>query len=212
MSFFEDLANALDTEGIESRVLGETLFVPITPELEIQFVEIDPDLPAANVYIAAANDDDEEFDAALVSVVFSVKDAVSTVAEHVATNQIISLMKTLLEGEDPRLEGLEFFQDAARPNVIRTSLLPDAELAIGIDIEEAVPTATLTFQVFQFDDLPLDLVEEDLFNNSVETLELGTFSDFDKLLDIIEFAASQADSWAEQMVPLDDEFEYFDED
>ena len=51
MSFFEDIASALDAEGIESRVNDDVMFVPITSDLEIQFVEIDPLLPAANVYI-----------------------------------------------------------------------------------------------------------------------------------------------------------------
>lgn len=48
MSFFEDIASALDADGIESRVKGDTMFVPITREVEIQFVEIDPDLPASS--------------------------------------------------------------------------------------------------------------------------------------------------------------------
>ena len=58
------------TYGIESRVNGDTMFVPITSDLEIQFVEIDSLLPAANVYIAAANvdEDDDEFEAVLLSV------------------------------------------------------------------------------------------------------------------------------------------------
>lgn len=55
MSFFEDIASALDAEGIESRVNDDVMFVPITSDLEIQLVEIDPILPAANVYIAAAD-------------------------------------------------------------------------------------------------------------------------------------------------------------
>ena len=68
MSFFEDIAAALDAEGVESRVNGDVLFVPITSDIEIQFVEIDAALPAANVYIAAADvdEDDEYFEAALV--------------------------------------------------------------------------------------------------------------------------------------------------
>ena len=63
MSFFEDIASALDGEGIESRVNDDVMFVPITSDLEIQFVEIDPILPAANVYIAAADvDEDDDLD------------------------------------------------------------------------------------------------------------------------------------------------------
>ena len=94
MSFFEDIAAALDREGIESRVGGDTMFVPMTAALEIQFVEIDPHLPAANVYIAAADvdEDDEDFEAVLVAVVFSVEDAVAAVAEHMATEQGLSLI------------------------------------------------------------------------------------------------------------------------
>ena len=93
MSFFEDIAAALDVDGIESRVHDDTMFVPITPELEIQFVEIDPILPAANVYIAAADvdEDDDDFEAVLVSVVFSVDDALDAVARHVATDQVVTV-------------------------------------------------------------------------------------------------------------------------
>ena len=40
MSFFEDIAAALDREGIESRVGGDTMFVPMSASLELQFVEI----------------------------------------------------------------------------------------------------------------------------------------------------------------------------
>lgn len=47
MSFFEEIAAALDQDGIESRVHDDTMFVPITSDLEIQFVEIDALLPAA---------------------------------------------------------------------------------------------------------------------------------------------------------------------
>ena len=49
MSFFEQIAAALDREGIESRVNDDTLFVPITSDLEVQFVTIDEDIPAAEV-------------------------------------------------------------------------------------------------------------------------------------------------------------------
>ena len=87
MSFFEDIAAGLDREGIESRVHDDTMFVPITSDVEIHFVEIDPLLPAANVYIAAADvdEDDDEFETVLVSVVFSVEDAVQTAVKHMAT-------------------------------------------------------------------------------------------------------------------------------
>ena len=88
MSFFEQIAAALDREDIESRVNGDTLFVPITMDLEVQFVTIDDELPAAEVYVAAADvdSDDDDFEAVLVSVVFLVEDAVEAVAHHVATD------------------------------------------------------------------------------------------------------------------------------
>ena len=120
-SFFEDIAAALDNEGIESRVHDDTMFVPITSDLEIQFVEIDPHMPAANVYIAAADvdEDDENFEAVLVSVVFSVEDAVATVARHVATDQVVTVLRDLLEGTDERIGDLEFYQDAVNANLVR---------------------------------------------------------------------------------------------
>ena len=44
MSFYEDLAAALDAEGIESRVNDDTLFVPISSGVEIQF-DVTNELP-----------------------------------------------------------------------------------------------------------------------------------------------------------------------
>ena len=117
MSFFEDIASALDAEGIESRVNDDVMFVPITSDLEIQLVEIDPILPAANVYIAAADvdEDDEDFEAVLVSVAFSVDDAVEAVAKHIANDQVVKVLRDLLEGTDERIEDLEFIHDEFNP-------------------------------------------------------------------------------------------------
>ena len=96
MGFYEELAEALDSVDIESRVNDGLLFVPIAPELDLQFQLIDyPGMPssvtAANVFLASA---EEEVDPALeptfVSVVFSVAAAVDEVAKHVTTDHIIT--------------------------------------------------------------------------------------------------------------------------
>ena len=139
MSFFEDIAAGLDSDGIESRVNGDTMFVPITSDLEIQFVEIDSLLPAANVYIAAANvdEDDDEFEAVLVSVVFSVEDAVAAVAKHVATDQVVTVLRDLLEGTDERIQDLEFFQDAVNANLVRAEVGQNSELQVWSRLKTA---------------------------------------------------------------------------
>nr|VDG61737.1 Uncharacterised protein [Streptococcus thermophilus] len=138
MSFFEDIAAGLDREGIESRVHDDTMFVPITSEVEIHFVEIDPHLPAANVYIAAADvdEDDEDFEAVLVSVVFSVEGAVDTVARHMATDQIITVLRDLLEGTDERIGDLEFFQDPIDPHLVRAEVGENAELHVQVEVTD----------------------------------------------------------------------------
>ena len=243
MSFFEDLAAALDSEGIESRVGGDVLFAPITAEVEIQFVEIDRDLPAANVYIAAADvdEDDEEFSAALVAVVFSVADAVRTVAAHVAIDQVITILKDLLDGTDERIGDLEFIQDAQNPNLVRAEVGKSSELQVVVEAGPEGPRAEANFVTVSEDyedivDAAIDelwessdevspvLSEEDRQNlfahladeaaaASQEVLTLGSFSDFDKLFDVLSLAADNAESWEEQLLPLDGEdedYEVFD--
>ncbi|QGU04293.1 hypothetical protein [Corynebacterium comes] len=236
MSFFEDIATALDTEGIESRVHDETMFVPITSDLEIQFQEIDPHMPAANVYIAAADvdEDDENFEAVLVSVVFSVEDAVATVGRHVATDQVVTVLRDLLEGTDERIGDLEFYQDALNANLVRAEVGQNSELQVLVEVMEGVPTAVVQFVAVgeSFEDLidqaidelwesdgEAQLTEEDrqrMFTDlsaeveiaTEEVLDLGVFTDFDRLFDVISLAADQADDWEEQLVPFDvDEFE-----
>ncbi|AKK10846.1 hypothetical protein [Corynebacterium uterequi] len=230
MSFFEDIATALDAEGIESRVHDDTMFVPITSDLEIQFVEIDPVIPAANVYIAAADVDvdDEEFEARLVSVVFSVSDAVSTVASYVAEDQVVTVLEDLLEGTDERIADLEFFQDAFDPNLVRAEVGDNSELRVVVEVIDGVPTARVQFVVElggyedALDEIIGELWESDaddvlseedrqrlfadvLFEPTEEYLGLGEFVDFDKLFDVLSLAADQAADWEEQLDSFDDE-------
>ena len=233
MSFFEDIAAGLDSDGIESRVNGDTMFVPITSDLEIQFVEIDSLLPAANVYIAAANvdEDDDEFEAVLVSVVFSVEDAVAAVAKHVATDQVVTVLRDLLVGTDERIQDLEFFQDAVNANLVRAEVGQNSELQVVVEVEDGVPTATVNFIAIgeSFEDLIDQAIEElwesdgdavlsdedrqrmfaDLTSElefvTDEVLDLGTFTDFDRLFDILSLADDQAEDWEAQLVPFEDE-------
>lgn len=233
MSFFEDIAAALDTEGLESRVNDDVMFIPITAELELQFVEIDPILPAANVYIAAADvdEDDEDFEAVLVSVVFSAEDAVKTVARHVATDQVVTVLRDLLEGTDERIADLEFFQDADNSNLVRAAVAGTSEIQVLVESIDSVPSAIVQFAVYGDDqnelldqaidelwesDADATLSDEDrqmLFaglqpEETAEVLDLGVFKDFDKLFDVLSLAADQAENWEDQLDPFDeDEFE-----
>ena len=234
MSFFEDIAAALDRDGIESRVGGDTMFVPLTAELEIQFVEIDPHLPAANVYIAAADvdEDDEDFEAVLVAVVFSVEDAVAAVAEHMATDQVITVLRDLLEGTDERIGDLEFFQDHLNPQQVRAEVGENAELQVTIGTVDGAPNAKVTFVALpdDYDDV-LDDAESELWESDgdaeltdedrarlfevihdealadAERLELGSLTDFDRLFDVLSLAADQAEDWEAQLLPVDDDFD-----
>ncbi|MHA2788673.1 hypothetical protein ACXZ66_05935 [Corynebacterium sp. S7] len=235
MSFFEDIAAALDRDGVESRVHDEVMFVPITAEVEIQFVEIDPHLPAANVYIAAADvdEDDDDFEAVLVSVVFSVDAAVQTVADHIATDQVVTVLRDLLESTDERIEDLDFFQDVVNPHLVRAEVGDNSEIQVLVEVLDGVPSAVVEFVAMgnDFDELvdqaidelwesdgEAELSNEDrdrLFNDLAieadldgEVLALGTFTDFDRLFDVLSLAADHADDWEAQLVPVvDDEFE-----
>lgn len=243
MSFFEDIASALDAEGIESRVNEDVMFVPITSDLEIQFVEIDPLLPAANVYIAAADvdEDDEEFEAVLVSVAFSVDDAVEAVSRHIATDQVVTVLRDLLEGTDERIAELEFDQDELNPHLVVAEVGNDSELRVLVETVDGVPSAIVRFLAFDFDEEDIEELEdeavtemwqvdeegEDLDENErlalfgdtdsddipivevpAEALELGTYTDFDRLFDVLGLVSEQALDWEAQLVNFDeDDFE-----
>ena len=40
-----------------------------------------------------------------------------------------------------------------------------------------------------------------------EKLELGSFTDFDRLFDVLSLAADQAEEWEAQLLPVDDEID-----
>lgn len=241
MSFFEDIASALDGEGIESRVNDDVMFVPITSDLEIQFVEIDPILPAANVYIAAADvdEDDEDFEAVLVSVAFSVEDAVEAVSRHIATDQVVTVLRDLLEGTDERIAELEFLQDEFNPNLVVAEVANDSELRVLVETIDGVPSAVVRFLSFDFDEDELDEIEDEAINElwendavedlgeeervalfdagefddatlapiievPAEALELGTYTDFDRLFDVLSLVSDQALDWEAQLVSVED--------
>ncbi|MBP3088979.1 hypothetical protein EML15_07455 [Corynebacterium sp. sy017] len=242
MSFFEDIATSLDNAGIESRVNDDVMFVPITSGIEIQFIEIDADLPAANVYIANAVADDEEelFDSALVSVVFSVDDAVKTVLGHIATDQVVTVLQDLLDGTDERIADLEFFHDPFDARVVYAGVTHTSVIRVCVESEETTPTASVVFIALgeelasyanerdevlaslhnidgatkrQQQKLLYDIASHPEDN---EVLELGTFDDWDKLFDVLSLAADQGADWESQLVPFDEydddysEYEVFD--
>ena len=201
MAFFEDLAAALDAEGIESRGDGDTLFVPITSEIEIQFVEIDPLRPAANVYIADADvdDGDSSFDAVLVSVVFSVEDAVKAVGRHMATDQIITILRDLIGGTDERIADLDFEQSYRDPHVVTTPVGQDSVIRVEVEAEDdVIPVAEVFFVASPIGS------DEDI-DEDAEVLELGKFTDFDRLFEALSLAADQAEDWESQLLTFDDD-------
>lgn len=234
MSFFEDIAAALDREDIESRVNGDTLFVPITLDLEVQFVTIDEDLPAAEVYVAAADvdSDDDDFEAVLVSVVFSVEDAVDAVAHHVATDRVVALLRTLLDGDDDRVSDLEFEQDPEEATLVSAEVGESSVLQVLVSANDNDPVAHVRFiaQDENLDDIVDQAIAEfwdsdtetiltdedrrkmfaDLYADAAslrnEVLTLGSFRDFDKLLDVLSLAADRAEEWEDQLAPVEDGF------
>ena len=215
--------------------------MPITSDLEIQFVEIDPILPAANVYIAAADvdEDDEDFEAVLVSVAFSVEDAVEAVSRHIATDQVVTVLRDLLEGTDERIAELEFVQDEFNPNLVVADVANDSELRVLVETIDGVPSAVVRFLSFDFDEEELDELEDEAINElwendsvedlgeeervalfdagefddttlapiievPAEALELGTYTDFDRLFDVLSLVSDQALDWEAQLVSVDD--------
>ncbi|KAA9225504.1 hypothetical protein [Corynebacterium amycolatum] len=232
MSFFEQIAAALDREGIESRVNDDTLFVPITSDLEVQFVTIDEDIPAAEVYVAAADvdDEDDEFEAVLVSTVFSVEDAVAAVAHHVATDQVVGLLRTLLDGDDDRIADLEFEQDPEEATLVTSEVGTSSLVQVLVTAHNNEPSAHVRFisQDANLDDIVDQAIAEfwdsdtetvltdddrrkmfaDLYSDIQtlrnEVLTLGTFNDFDKLMDVLALVVDRAEEWEDQLAPVDD--------
>lgn len=234
MGFYEELAEALDTVDIESRVNDGLLYVPIAPELDLQFQLIDyPGMPqavtAANVFLASA---EEEVDPALeptfVSVVFSVAAAVDEVAKHITTDHIITVINELLEGQDSRIEELNFEQDPVEPMTVSTEIGRQSTLTVHIRAIDSAPEAQVTFSSYGEDfadlveqaraelwdedselmeadkELMLTGVMEDAAALTGEILELGTFTDAEELFDVIAVATAMAQRWEEMLVPVDE--------
>ena len=245
MGFYEDVAESLDAEGIESRVNDGTVFVPVSSDLEIQFVEIGEGVPAglvaANVFLAMADvaEDDEEFEAALVGVVFSVEEAVATVARHIATDQVVGVIRDLIDGTDSRIVDLEFVQDPVDALRVSAEIGESSELVVTLDGESTEPTARVEFISLGdgFEDLMDEAIADVWDGDSVgeeysemerqamfrglvsnvaemseEVLDLGVYTDFDRLFDVLALAQVQAPDWEALLVPLETLWEEDDEE
>ena len=142
------------------------------------------------------------------------------------------MLRDLLEGTDERIGDLEFFQDHLNPQQVRAEVGESAELQVTIDTVDGAPNAKVTFVALpdDYDDV-LDDAESELWESDgdaeltdedrarlfevihdealadAERLELGSFTDFDRLFDVLSLAADQAEDWEAQLLPVDDDFD-----
>lgn len=152
MNFLELIAAALDREGIESRISGEALYVPISPDVDLRCEEINSDTPAANVYVAVANaapgDDASDDDAMLVTAIFTVEDAVDTVNFHVATDQAVTIIRDLLDGSDARIADLDFEQDDEDPTLLSADVGESSSLEVVTTVDSSSPSVSVAFVTY----------------------------------------------------------------
>ena len=152
MNFLELIAAALDREGIESRISGGALFVPISPDVDLRCEEINSDVPAANVYVAVANtasgDDASDDDAMLVTAIFTVEDAVDSVNFHVATDQAVTIIRDLLDGSDARIADLDFDQDDEDPTLLSADVGKSSSLEVVTTVDSASPSVSVAFVTY----------------------------------------------------------------
>ena len=148
MNFLELIAAALDREGIESRISGEALYVPISPDVDLRCEEINSDIPAANVYVAVANaapgDDASDDDAMLVTAIFTV----DTVNFHVATDQAVTIIRDLLDGSDARIADLDFEQDDEDPTLLSADVGESSSLEVVTTVDSSSPSVSVAFVTY----------------------------------------------------------------
>lgn len=195
MSFVVDLAAAMDEADIECRAHDATLFVPISSAVEMRFEEIEAPCPAAEVFVAAANaaDEDVDFIDALVAVVFSVEEALATVSAHIGTNQVVTILDELLEGEDERIAELSFAQDLNNPHIVRADVGQHAGITVCVDAVGDCPLVSVDFVVHRGNG-------SDALS---ESMPLGDCETWDQLCDILSTAVARAERWEQQLAPID---------
>lgn len=226
MNFLELIAAALDREGIESRISGEALYVPISPDVDLRCEEINSDIPAANVYVAVANtapgDDASDDDAMLVTAIFTVEDAVDTVNFHVATDQAVTIIRDLLDGSDARIADLDFEQDDEDPTLLSADVGESSSLEVVTTVDSSSPSVSVAFVTYidpddaddtdepddtddsdDLDDTDLDASDndDDLSDDvAVEVMDLGVFKDYDTVFNVLSVAVDQAENWEAELI------------
>lgn len=210
MFFQEQIAQGLDREGIESRLVDEDLYVPISAEVELRFSRIDSIVPAAELYVTANGVEDDP--GILIGVVFTVKNAVRLALQQISVDQAISLIDTLCDGKDDRLAGIEFYPDSERPysfladiseqSQIKVEFATNHEGNLEFRDDGSLAPVRVAFRSFT-DGLGAELPEETEVlpgfdtRSDLEEIDLGFYSDHDRLLGVLSAALDHVDRWEE---------------
>ena len=149
-----------------------------------------------------------------------------------ATDRVVTLLRTLLDGEDDRVSDLEFEQDPEEATLVTAEVGEASLLQVLVTANDNEPVAHVRFiaQDENLDDIVDQAIGEfwdsdtetiltdddrrkmfaDLYADAAslrnEVLTLGAFTDFDKLLDVLSLAADRAEEWEDQLAPVEDGF------
>ncbi|WP_246815817.1 hypothetical protein [Corynebacterium sp. HMSC28B08] len=222
----EDGADGSDVENSELTAAVDDEFE--TDELDS---ESDGDVDGGAEEAGIEDEDgvnEERFEAALVSVVFSVEGAVEEVNKHMTTDQLVTVLHDLLEGTDDRISNLEFVQDSRDALAVSAEVGDGSLLHVQLSDGDEGAQALVRFVAFGEDfDILIEQAESELFSEDLdlddderyelyqatvadigeltkEVLELGTFTDFDLLFNALAVAEVQAREWESLLAPLDD--------
>ena len=83
------------------------------------------------------------------------------VSRHIATDQVVTVLRDLLEGTDERIAELEFAQDELNPHLVVAEVANDSELRVLVETIDGVPSAIVRFLAFDFDEDDLDDMEDE---------------------------------------------------
>lgn len=218
MFFQEQIAQGLDREGIESRLVDEDLFVPLSAEVELRFSRIDSIIPAAELYVTANGVEDDP--GILIGVVFTVKNAVRLALQQIGVDQAISLIDTLCDGQDDRLAGLEFYPDSERPYSFLADISEQSQIKVEFAIthdgnlefkdDGSLAAVRVVFRSFT-DGLGVEpSAEAEVLpgfdtRSDLEEIDLGLYSDHDRLLGVVSAALDHVDRWEELLQQSEDD-------
>ncbi|AZA13277.1 hypothetical protein ACFPVT_00875 [Corynebacterium choanae] len=219
MSFYEDLASALDENRIEQRIVDGAMYIPTPSGIDLKILVDNEVLPAASIYLLDYGDSTSELESStLLEVAFSVAGATAAIRTFLETSQALSFIDDLVDDPLGRFPELAFASPETGVPIAYAPCGNQGLLVVEITTIGSMQQAAVSLllapesllEMLSQQQTPSGATDDAVYAVFDELtapgshtysayVSLGSFEDFGRLSTVLPFMATQARHWEQQL-------------